>query len=244
MGDSHRMYRELARYYDLVYEGKDYRKEAAYFSRLARKFGRSAGRRWLDVACGTGRHLEHLRRGWDVRGVDASPEMLREARRRLPGVRFVRADMRSLELGTQFDVVSCLFSAIGHLRTEADLRKAFRGFARHLRPGGVLLLEPFLDPKQVISGHLSMGFHGQGTTRVARAARSVRRGDRLRIEYRYLIVDPERGIVRVDDLEECRLVAPARMVELLGEAGLRARVVRSPHYPERGMIVATAPRKR
>ncbi len=242
------MYRELARYYDVVYGGKDYAKEAAFFSRLARRYGRSGGRRWLDVACGTGRHLEHLRVRWQVVGLDASPEMLREARRRLPRVRLVRADMRDFDLGAEFDVLSCLFSAIGHLRTEADLRRTFRSFARHLRPGGVLLLEPFLDPRRVKVGptgeHLSMSARTEGPVKVARAARSVMRGPFLRIEYAYLIAEPGRGFVRVDDLEESRLVPPRRLVRLLRDAGLRPRVLPSPHFPDRGIIVATAPGER
>ncbi len=242
------MYRELARYYDIVYGDKEYAKEAAFFARLARRYGRSGGRRWLDAACGTGRHLEHLRKHWQVVGLDASPQMLREARRRLPGIRVVRADMRNFDLRAEFDVISCLFSAIGHLRTESDLRRTFRAFTRHLRPGGVLLLEPFLDPRRLKMGptgdHLSMSLHREGPVRVARASRSVRHGEFLRIEYAYLIVEPGRGIVRVDDVEECRLVAPRRIVELLREAGLRARALRSPHFPDRGMIMATAPEER
>ncbi len=147
--ESSPMYRDLAVYYDRIYSKKPYRAQTAVLVRLARRFGRSGGRRWLDVACGTGRHLEYLRREFEVTGVDLSGTMLRLARRRLPGVRLVRADMRSFALGERFDVVSCLFSAIGYLRNEREIRQAFRAFASHLLPGGVLLIEPWIAPGQV-----------------------------------------------------------------------------------------------
>ena len=73
----------------------------------------------LDVACGTGGHLVHLRRWYEVMGVDIDAGMLDEARRRLPGDTFVEGDMRSFRLHRTFDAVSCLFSSIGYMRSEA-----------------------------------------------------------------------------------------------------------------------------
>lgn len=53
----------------------------------------------LDAACGTGRHPTYLRAlGHDVIGVDASPEMLAQARKRLPDVAFYEADLHRLPL--------------------------------------------------------------------------------------------------------------------------------------------------
>ena len=67
----------------------------------------------LDVACGTGRHLEYLRSSFETEGVDADDAMLDVARARLRDVPLSVGDMRDLDLGRRFDVVTCLFSAIG-----------------------------------------------------------------------------------------------------------------------------------
>ena len=239
-----RLYRDLARYYDVLYDGKDYAAETKFFVRVARQYGRSGGRRWLDVACGTGRHLEYLRPTWDVVGLDGSADMLRVARRRLGPVRLVRADMRSFELGARFDVISCLFSAIGHLQTEADLRRTFRTFAHHLRPGGVVLLEPFVDPAKFIGGYSGLTLQSGDGVKVARAFHSRRRGALAHIHYIYLVAEEGQELWRAEEVDTLRLVAPRRLAELLRGAGLQARVLRSPHFPDRGLLVARAPAER
>ena len=232
------MYGALAPYYDLIYQGKDYRRETRLFLRLARRYGNVDGRRWLDVACGTGRHLEDVPATWRRVGVDASPDMLRVARQRLPGVRFVRADMRRFDLGEEFDVVSCLFSALGYLLTEGDLVRAFRSFARHLAPKGVLIVEPWIDPARFISGKMGITLTTSPTVQIARAYRSSRRGNRVRVEYEYLIAEQGRDLRRVDEVNVSRMTPPRRLVELLARAGLRGTLLPSPHLPERGIVVA------
>jgi ubiquinone/menaquinone biosynthesis C-methylase UbiE len=92
----------------------------------------------LDAACGTGRHAEYLRRlGHRVIGVDGSPEMLAQARRRLPDVELHDGDLNRLPLadGT-VDVVLCALA----LSYVPDLRPVFAEFARVLRPGGHLVV--------------------------------------------------------------------------------------------------------
>src|SRR5581483_10962704 len=84
--------------YDAVYSFKDYAAESARLHELiqARRPGAAT---LLDVACGTGAHLEQLGRWYEVEGVDVDPEMLEVARARLPGVPLHAGDMRELDLG-------------------------------------------------------------------------------------------------------------------------------------------------
>lgn len=240
------MYRELAHYYDRIYAWKDYRGEVSRVTALARRFGRSHGRRWLDVACGTGRHLQYLRRRYDVTGVDLSRPMLREARRRLPGVRLVRGDMRRFDLEEQFDVVSCLFSAIGYLRTEGDLSRAFRSFARHAAPGGVVLVAPWIAPSQFRPGHVSLDVYEEDATKIARGGYSERRGMVSRISFDYLLGEAGRGFRHVHEVEELRLTPPKRLRQLLAGSGLRAIWVppRRATPGDRGWLVGVAPAER
>jgi SAM-dependent methyltransferase len=108
---------------------------------LARRHG-LAGRRLLDLACGTGRSFEPmLRRGYEVTACDVSPEMVRIARRRAPGVPIAVADMRALPDWGAFDLVTCLDDAVNYLADEADLDAAFAGVARALRPGGLFVFD-------------------------------------------------------------------------------------------------------
>ena len=99
----------------------------------------------LDVACGTGHHMELLREWFTVEGVDLEPGLLEVARSRLPGVPLHLGDMRTFNLGRQFDVVTCLFSSIGYMQTPEDLLHALVNMAGHLAPDGVMLVEPWLS---------------------------------------------------------------------------------------------------
>ncbi|WNG22582.1 methyltransferase domain-containing protein [Cystobacter fuscus] len=101
--------------------------------------------RALDVCCGTGAALRHLRPlcRQDVVGVDVSQGMLDEARRNVehaPGearVELVRGDALALPWREAFDLVTS-FGAFGHI-LERDEPRLVEGIHRALRPGGRFL---------------------------------------------------------------------------------------------------------
>ena len=81
----------------------------------------------LDAPCGFGRHSIPLARaGYRVDGVDRSPELIDEARRRAGGERwpkFTQADYRELpQPDASFDAALNLFTSIGYLGDEQDER--------------------------------------------------------------------------------------------------------------------------
>lgn len=100
----------------------------------------------LDVACGFGRHAVPLAAaGFRVTGVDRSPTLLEEARRRAgdddQGPHLVGADYRELPFeDASFDAAINLYTSIGFLGDEEDT-KVLAEVARVLRPGGRLVIE-------------------------------------------------------------------------------------------------------
>lgn len=136
------LYKDLARYYDVLYAGKDYAKEAKAVARVIAKYKRSPGNALLEVACGTGRHSAHWKADFDIVATDANAGMLRVARRNVKSVAFKQPDMVTMRLGKKFDAIVCMFSSIGYVRTYARLRRTIRNFAGHLKPGGVVMCEP------------------------------------------------------------------------------------------------------
>ncbi len=235
------MFHRLARFYDLLVGPKDYRAECRRLEALARRFGRSGGDSWLDVACGTGRHLDYLRRDHHVTGVDISPGMLRVARRRLPGVHLVRADMRRFRLKESFDVVSCLYSAIGHLTTARDLSATFANFASHLKPGGVAIVEPWIDPSDFKQGYVHLLSNQADGVTVVRMAYSFPRGSHSYIQYHYLIGQTGRGVQHFEETDIGLLVPRERLLGLMTRAGLRAHFVGRGLTPGRGLLVGQKP---
>jgi SAM-dependent methyltransferase len=142
----------MAEFYDAIFTTrKNYLEEATTVWQLVqRNTGQVAGTgdmSLLDVACGTGLHLQHLApRFGHVEGLDLSEKMLAIARARLPDIPLHLGDMVSFDLGRQFDVITCLFSAIGHMKRYRDLRQAIVTMANHLKPGGALFVEPWMEP--------------------------------------------------------------------------------------------------
>jgi dTDP-3-amino-3,4,6-trideoxy-alpha-D-glucopyranose N,N-dimethyltransferase len=141
------MYTKSAAFYDAIYSFKKYPTEAAQLHSIISQHKRSPGNRLLDVACGTGMHMQALRAlGYDTTGVDLEEELLAIARGKNPGVSFHHGDMIDFDLGATFDVVTCLFSAIGYVKTVDLMKRATANMARHVAPGGVLIVEPWFPP--------------------------------------------------------------------------------------------------
>ena len=183
------MFSESEKYYDDLYAslGKNYSKESERAHRFIQKHKRSKGKLLLDIACGTGGHAGFLSKYYEVEGVDLDPKMLSIARKKHPKIRFHQGDMTEFKLSKQFDAIVCLFSSIGYVRTKARLQKAIKTMARHLLPGGVLLIEPWFISKQWNVGHTHMLTVNQHDLKITRISHASRRGNISILEFQYLI---------------------------------------------------------
>ena len=122
------MFTDSAAIYDAVYSFKDYAAESERLRTLIEENAPGATT-LLDVACGTGKHLEQLRATYEVTGLDLDPDLLEIARVRLGDVELHVADMTDFALGRRFDVVTCLFSSIGYVGTVSRLERAIEAMA-------------------------------------------------------------------------------------------------------------------
>ena len=94
--------------------------------------------RVADLGCGTGTLSQLLTdKGYDVTGVDFSPEMIRRARAKAPTITFVEADASEPPLDrASYDVVLSRHV----LWAMPDIPAALRRWAELLTPGGRLVL--------------------------------------------------------------------------------------------------------
>jgi ubiquinone/menaquinone biosynthesis C-methylase UbiE len=182
-----------AKYYDDIYAstGKDYRAESNIVHAFIRQYKKSQGNTLLDVGCGTGVHANLLSRHYRVEGLDIDRNMLSVARRNYPRLRFQQGDMVNFNLNRQFDIVVCLFSAIGYVKTKPRLQKAIKSMCQHLLPGGVLLVEPWFTPDQWHPGRVGVLQVNKGDSKIVRMSLSLQRGKISIIEFQYLIGMPK-----------------------------------------------------
>jgi len=232
-----RVFTRSARLYDAVYASiRDYPREAAELDRLIQQ-RRPGARTLLDVACGTGAHLEHLT-GYKPEGLDLDPEMLAIARQRLPNTVFHEGDMADFDLGKRYDAVVCMFSSVGYVRIEDRLRSAIAALARHLEPGGVVVVEPWLSPDDWRDGHVGAVFIDKPELKIARMNVAARDGNVSIVDFEYLVGTPD-GIERFTEHHELGLFTIEQYLEAFRAAGVEVD-----HDPEgpmgRGLYVGRA----
>ena len=140
-------YSVLAPFYDKLNGETDYTAIAAFLRRVFTENGIKKGSILLDLACGTG-ILTNLfaAEGYDMIGVDISPEMLFEAQEasyKLKDKRplYLCQDMRKLDLyGTVEAAFSCLVS-LNYLEEEGDLATVFSRLKHFIAPGGIFVFD-------------------------------------------------------------------------------------------------------
>lgn len=233
------MFRRSQGLYDAIYAWKDYRAEVDTLLSIIRDRA-PAARTLLDVACGTGKHLDLLREHYEVEGIDVDPEMIAIAGERLgPEVPLHVADMVDLDLSRTFDVVTCLFSSIGYVGTVERLNRALASLARHLDPGGLLVVEPWILPESFDVGGVSALFVDEPELKIARMDVPRVEDRRSIVDFHYLVGTPA-GIDHFTERHELMLFTHREYRAAFRRAGLAVE-----HDPEglmgRGLYVATKP---
>jgi SAM-dependent methyltransferase len=112
--------------------------DRAFLDRFAARMG-GAGP-VVDAGCGPGHVAAYLHaRGLDVRGIDLSPEMVEQARARVPGVPFDAGDVTALDAPDASWAAAVAFYSLIHLGPD-EMAGALGELRRVLRPGGLLLV--------------------------------------------------------------------------------------------------------
>lgn len=213
------IYTRFAGIYDDAYHFVDYAGGAAFVRDVIRARRPEAGS-LLEIACGTGCYLKELAANFEVEGLDLSPEMLAQARMRVPRVPLHHGDMVDFRLRRQFDVVCCLFRAIAYVGTADRLSRAIASMARHLSPGGLLLIEPFFTPETYWVNRVTLNQHRGDDSALAwmYVSEKTSTGARLRI---HCLVGTPAGVEHFVEDHDLGLFTPDDFERAFADAGLR-----------------------
>lgn len=186
----------------------------------------------LDIGCGSGRHLEHLQHHFAVEGLDLSEGLLKLARERCPDITFHHQNMINFTLDHHFEVITCLFAAIGYVKTVENLESAIAAMAGHLKPGGVLFVEPWLYPERYWLDRLNADIVDRPDLKISRMFITRIQGNVSVYDIHYLVGTPD-GIEYFIEREELGLFTHEEYVGAFEKAGLQVT------YDEKGGLFDT-----
>lgn len=136
----------LAGCYDAFTYDVNYAAWADYIEEHFRRRG-IPGKTVLDLACGTGSLTRELAlRGYEMIGVDLSPEMLAEAAEKNRDVgeiapMFLCQPMEKLDLYGTIDACVCCLDSVNYVTDPKKLQRAFERVHLFLMPGGLFLFD-------------------------------------------------------------------------------------------------------
>jgi SAM-dependent methyltransferase len=227
---------QSAELYDAIYHFKNYQHESELLREFIARIVPGA-RTLLDVACGTGAHDRFLKDHFQVDGIDLNSRYLDAAHARNPAGRYVHADMTNFDLGCRYDVVTCLFSAIGYLKAIEPVHRAIVCMARHVHPHGALIIEPWITPERWQPGSISVNSGETSDGVVCRMALSRRQENRSVMSLHYLH-GSRQGVRYYTEQLELGLFTREEMMAGFERAGMRVL-----YHPEgligRGLYIGT-----
>lgn len=232
------LYQSLAEHYEKIYHWKDYPGEAERLIALLEREGVAAGARVLEAACGTGAHLRHLAEHFSMAGFDKHAGMLAQARGKAPETALFVADMAGFAVaGPPFDALVCLFGSIGYLSEDGALEAGLACFARALKPGGTVVVEPWLAPEVFSDGHISLHSYEDAEVSLTRMAFGRREGADSVFEFRWLVGRPGRGIESFVDHHRLRMTGREAFLGALDRAGFDGRFEADGFMRGRGLYI-------
>lgn len=230
----------LAGVYDLVYRsrGKDYAGESAHLADEILK-RRPDASSLLDVASGTGSHLEFLKQRFArVEGLERSEDMLKVARGKMPDVTMHQGDMRDFDVKRRFDAALCLFCSVAYLRNTEELCATLTAIVGTLTEGGVVAIEPWKFPEDFTPGYLSAHLATDDGRAVARISHSLREGRHVTMDVHYLEGKAEEGIDHFTDVHRLTLFSRQEYEDAFAQAGCTVEY-QPPGPLDHGLLIGT-----
>lgn len=133
------------KYYDRIYENKDYRSETNYIFNVASSVGLGY-EKILEIGSGTGNHTRQILKNIKVKkivAVDVDRNMVNKIKEKLSDdkrLEIVHGDV-SLVKSSQFDLAIAMFNVVTYISDFSEIEKFFMSVFSLLKLGGVLIFD-------------------------------------------------------------------------------------------------------
>lgn len=220
-----RLYTELAEWWPLLSPPSHYEDEADELVAMVESAATSRPCTLLELGCGGGSMAWHLKRHFVLTLTDHSPQMLAVSQAANPECEHLIGDMRSLDLGRQFDAV-LIHDAIMYAASREAVLATLATAHRHCRPGGVLIVMPdhlseTFKPSTSVGGE--DGSDGRGLRFVEWAWDPNSHDDTYEVAYAFLLRHVDGTISTEGDRHRLGLFPRNSWLTWLREAGFQPR---------------------
>jgi len=151
----------------------------------------------LELAIGTGRIAVPLAaRGVRVAGIDLSPDMVAELRKKTDAIPVAIGDMTTTRVDGEFSLVYIVFNSINNVTTQDGQVAVFANAAAHLAPGGSFVVEVGTRNRQPLTvfdlsdDHVGVDEYDHDTQRLVSHHFTLRDGGWRRISIPFRAVSP------------------------------------------------------
>ncbi len=222
-----KMYNNLAYLYDKIYSYKDYAGEVKFVTSLVSKLNHNDQIKVIDLACGTGKHLnEYIKFGYQVTGLDLNDGMLEIAKKNNPGADFIKGDLSDLKLDYSYDLISCLFNSIQYITSINKLTKSLVEIYKHLNNKGVFVFDLGYARDNWKEGYSLISSYRDNNTQIAMMAQS-RSEDEIS-KWEPIIFSKINGVLDMNiDKHEIRLYSVKEMRKILIDIGFKVKIFKN-----------------
>jgi SAM-dependent methyltransferase len=147
-----------SKYYHLLYQHRDEAEAQAFLQAVLSHLNQAKGSRFVDLACGKGRHSHYLaQQGYEVLGLDLAADSIAQAQAQGSShAQFAVHDLQEAlpNAWGQFDVLCNLFTSFGYFDSDETHRQTLAHWRAAAKPDAKLILD-FMNVPKVIK-HLQL----------------------------------------------------------------------------------------
>jgi SAM-dependent methyltransferase len=136
MQQSKKIFDAYSKYYNLIYQNKNYKTEVDYIHKLISKFNYS-NKNILELGSGTGGHANFfVDKGYTVHGIEKSKSMIANCKKK-GGFTFQYGDACKIKLKKKYDIILSLFHVFSYQINKDNINNFFKNAQYHLKPNGL-----------------------------------------------------------------------------------------------------------
>jgi SAM-dependent methyltransferase len=136
MTNSKKVFEVYGKYYNIIYQKKNYRREVMFINKLLEKYNYN-NKNILEFGSGTGGHAKFfVKTGYKIHGIERSKSMLANCKK-IKDFTFRHGDACKIKLKKKYDIILSLFHVLSYQIEKNNINNFFKNARYHLKPNGL-----------------------------------------------------------------------------------------------------------